>query len=82
MNTPQDWSHLPMPEELLEQPAQQEPVALDAIRLAYLPHDSDKQPGEVQEAFVKGWNGALDTLAKRGPLYTSPQPSRPMTDGA
>ena len=51
----------------------QEPVDLKAIRLVFLEtdHPADKTPKEIQEAFVTGWNGALDALAKRGALYTS-----------
>ena len=56
----------------------QEPVALDSIRLVVLEtdHPADKMPIESQRLFAAGWNAAIDALKKRGPLYPAPQPQR------
>ena len=61
-----------------------EPVALNLsqFRLVALQtdHPQDKKPMEWHEAFAQGWNGMIAALEKVGPLYTTPQQRKPLTD--
>ena len=45
-----------------------QPVSLASVKLVFLPtdHPADKMPVAQQEAFVAGWNGALELLEKTG----------------
>jgi len=63
---------------------QGEPVALNLSQFRLVAfqtdHPQDKKPMEWQEAFAQGWNGMIAALEKVGPLYTTPQQRKPLTD--